>query len=95
MSYPKDLDEYTEQEMREELARRMTNRDLGLCDYCGRPGKTPPCRMRDRHMKSIDWVTWRNESVENLQANMIKAAREEMKRDTNIVPSGHCSHETI
>ena len=50
MSYPKDLDEYTEDQLREELARRQSLRDENLCDYCGQPGNSPLCRMRDRHM---------------------------------------------
>lgn len=48
MSYPRDLDEYTEEELRAELRRREAFRALGLCDYCGRPALTT-CRFPDRH----------------------------------------------
>lgn len=49
MSYPRDLDEYTEDELRKELTRRIEARSKGNCDYCGRPGDSTPCRFDARH----------------------------------------------
>lgn len=40
MSYPKSLDEYTEAQLRHELARREAARAEGACDYCGYPRNT-------------------------------------------------------
>lgn len=37
MSYPKDLDEYTDKQLRDELDRRRTSRLSGLCYYCRKP----------------------------------------------------------
>ena len=49
MSYPRDLDEIPEAELRDELANRARNRADGLCDYCCRPPASPPCRFPERH----------------------------------------------
>ena len=49
MSYPKDLDEYTDNELTHELQRRMRLRERGLCDYCGRTDVTPTCKFPERH----------------------------------------------
>lgn len=49
MSYPKDLDEYTDEHLRSELAQRKTMRDRGVCDYCARTPDTRPCKFPDRH----------------------------------------------
>jgi hypothetical protein len=37
MSYPRDLDDYSDEELVSELSRRHINRLVGKCDYCGRP----------------------------------------------------------
>lgn len=49
MSYPKDLDEYTDAQLREELARREQARAEGRCDYCGRGNAASACRFPNRH----------------------------------------------
>lgn len=50
MSYSKDLDEYTEDELLEELHRRKQLNAQGKCDYCGRPAEcTVACKFPARH----------------------------------------------
>lgn len=49
MSYPRDLDEYSDEELREEIARREDCRARGVCDYCGKNGNAPKCRFKNRH----------------------------------------------
>ena len=50
MGYPRDLDDYTEEELNAELARRQASRRRGLCDYCGRvPQSTEACSKPERH----------------------------------------------
>jgi len=49
MSYPRDLEEYSEVELQDELKRRQNARDHGFCDYCGRRFDTPPCKFPWRH----------------------------------------------
>jgi len=34
MSYPRDLEDYSDSELAAELARRCAERSLGKCDYC-------------------------------------------------------------
>lgn len=52
MSYPKDLDEYTTDELRAELSRRANVLAEGNCDYCGRAGDSSPCRFPERHQQA-------------------------------------------
>ena len=49
MSYPIDLDEYTEFTLHKELERRKRLRELDLYDYCARKPNTKPCMFRRRH----------------------------------------------
>jgi hypothetical protein len=49
MSYMKDIDEYDEDELLTELRLRAERRTRGVCDYCGRPPESPPCKERKRH----------------------------------------------
>ena len=49
MSYPKGLDEYTEDELQAELDRRANLQSCGVCDYCGRAPDTPACKFPERH----------------------------------------------
>ncbi len=49
MSYPMDLDQYSEAALKDELERRRKLRADGRCDYCGQPTTLPPCRFRARH----------------------------------------------
>lgn len=49
MGYARDLDEYSEIELRTELTRRETARILGICDYCERKPTEPACRFPERH----------------------------------------------
>jgi len=54
MSYPRDLDEYTDQELSEELTARAARRYLGTCDYCSRfKDQGVPCRFPRRHMQAL------------------------------------------
>lgn len=50
MSYPRDLDDYTDQELFRELARRAKRRKEGLCDYCtNKLNSKPVCMHPARH----------------------------------------------
>jgi len=49
MSYPLDLDEYSEARLIAELTHRATLRAEGVCDYCGRNSNLPACRFPERH----------------------------------------------
>lgn len=49
MSFPRDLDEIPEEELRAEIERRASARRLGICDYCGRAGTEKACKFTDRH----------------------------------------------
>jgi hypothetical protein len=49
MSYPRDLDEYTDAELEAERVRRVKQRDHGLCPYCGGPLDGKPCRYPEIH----------------------------------------------
>ena len=49
MSYPMDLDEYTEAQLTAEIRKRKELRAAGLCDYCERPPTATPCKMTSRH----------------------------------------------
>lgn len=49
MSYPKDLNEYTDIELLEELGGRAESRAGGRCDYCGRLPIEPECKFPGRH----------------------------------------------
>lgn len=49
MSHFRDIDEYTEAQLRAELERRASLRERGLCDYCGQAQSAKPCRFPDRH----------------------------------------------
>jgi len=53
MSYFVGLDEYTTTALRDEMDRRETLRDAGLCDYCERPSAEAPCRFPDRHAAGV------------------------------------------
>lgn len=53
VSYRTYLDEINEDSLRAELQRREKQRSAGLCDYCGRPAGTPPCRFPERHPKTL------------------------------------------
>lgn len=62
MSYPKDLDEYTEAQLQEELARREDVRAQGRCDYCGGLQTETSCKFPERHhhvQTRIREVGWR------------------------------------
>lgn len=56
MSYPKDLDEYSVEDLENEIKRRRILREQGICDYCGQTGDKPHCRMFDRHQTAaLQW----------------------------------------
>lgn len=42
MSYPMDLDDYSDERLGEELQRRYGCRQSGTCDYCGRALRSEP-----------------------------------------------------
>lgn len=59
MSYPRDLDDYTQSELEAELSRRQRLCDARRCDYCGQPYGAPKCRYPSRHQPRPDWtVKW-------------------------------------
>lgn len=55
MSYPKDLDEYTDIELQSEVTRRLIAGNAGLCNYCSTPLREPTkmgwssCVFPERH----------------------------------------------
>lgn len=49
MSYQLSLDEMSEGALVGELQSRMTDRRLGVCDYCARRPSTRDCRFPERH----------------------------------------------
>ncbi len=49
MSYPRNIDEYPDEDLESELRRRKEARQTGLCDYCNRYANLAPCNMADRH----------------------------------------------
>ena len=49
MSYPMDLDEYSEDRLLGEMESRMRMRHRGVCDYCARRPTTPSCKFPERH----------------------------------------------
>lgn len=65
MSFQKDIDEYTEKELNDELERRNQLRDQGKCDYCQQYGNTPPCKFPERHKKAEHW--WNNVRPRNFE----------------------------
>ncbi len=55
MGFPKDLDEYTDQELARELEHRAERRYYGRCDYCNRlkdEGESW-CKFPRRHMAAL------------------------------------------
>lgn len=60
MGYSKDLDEYDEQELRNELDRRRKLREQGICDYCNKDGSTSPCKFPHRHSVAVQF--WQAEN---------------------------------
>ena len=65
MSYPRDLDEYSDDELKEELARRNAVREQGNCSYCG--GKLhqsqgyqnpSPCRLHETYCGQFGREIW-------------------------------------
>lgn len=52
MGYPKDLDEYSQEQLEHELERRRKAQEANKCDYCGRSPDQPACRFPERHQAS-------------------------------------------
>lgn len=50
MSHLRDLDEYSDRELENELQQRREREAQGVCSYCGRPGYTPTCKFENRHL---------------------------------------------
>ena len=46
MSYPKELDEYTDAELDREVLRRKECKLLDLCHYCNQPFATHTCKFK-------------------------------------------------
>lgn len=53
MGYAKQLDEYTDLELAQEVGRREKLRAAGMCDYCERPNTTSVCKHADRHLRDV------------------------------------------
>ena len=49
MSYPRDLDDYSDEELMQELNERQHRRHGRVCTYCGGGYDTPLCKHPDRH----------------------------------------------
>ena len=58
MGYPKELDEYMDCDLLDELARRDRLQRLGRCDYCGRSGLDDPCIRPLRHAVARGYAEW-------------------------------------
>jgi len=52
MTYFKDLDEYSSEQLQNELNRRSNLLQQGLCDYCGQKGSDRACRFPSRHKEA-------------------------------------------
>lgn len=60
MSYPRDLDEYAEHELSDEVRRRKAQRAKGLCDYCGQAPDAPVCKVGwQRHQHAETVAAWK------------------------------------
>ena len=55
MSYAKEITEFTDEQLTDELKRRDRCRRSGVCDYCEQPPHTTACRFPDRHVMAIDF----------------------------------------
>lgn len=51
--FGKELDEYSDDELHEELARRADCEKRGVCSYCGMNGNATKCRFPSRHPSRI------------------------------------------
>jgi len=49
MSYPRDLDEYTSEDLVAEIMRRQAARASERCDYCNRLPTQDACKFPARH----------------------------------------------
>lgn len=49
MSYPKDIEDYTTEELLVEVKRRLACKARGQCHYCLRPHDTSPCKFPNVH----------------------------------------------
>ena len=70
MSYPKDLDDYSDETLQQELNRRERARQKGKCDYCGKPrGSEPACRLPVRHTAKpkVDLSPGRSDEAEEAE----------------------------
>lgn len=54
MSYQKELDEYTDEQLQEEIQRRISLNAIGCCTYCNRLGSTESCKQIEQHKKAKD-----------------------------------------
>jgi hypothetical protein len=64
MSYQKDLEEYTDDELREEQFRRELRRKQGLCSYCNKTlgGEKNTCRYHEEKVETFRGTTYRRMS---------------------------------
>jgi len=51
MGHLKDLDEFSDSELAQEVIRRADLKTKGLCSYCERKITEPTCRFPERHSK--------------------------------------------
>jgi hypothetical protein len=60
----RQLDEFSIEELTDEIERRLAARRAGLCEYCGRSTyKTEPCRFPERHCVGVTlWTVYKNPS---------------------------------
>jgi hypothetical protein len=54
MSYRLDIDEYTAEQLREEIRLRENRRLMGNCDYCNRPRDEKSCKFPKRHASTSE-----------------------------------------
>lgn len=65
MSYPKELDEYTDEELEKEIQRRAKLNNEGKCTYCNKLGSSPFCKQYSQHKKAKDFLENQGKDTRN------------------------------
>lgn len=102
MSYMKDIDEYTEKELVDELNRRRALRSEGRCDYChGLQGQltnsefpqyrgSETCTFPDRHRGEVEAGEVISEAVTQELARWRKWVQENQERKVREAEADRC-----
>lgn len=95
MSYEKCLDEYTDEQLSAEAARRRKCHEGGYCAYCNHPRTTSPCKHPEIH----NHVPPKRPTVVTLcgstrfQDAYVKATREETLQGKIVISVGLFGHQ--